>query len=298
MGCIYSESVFDGPEYRRHKPCRRLPASACSTKIDRFRPWKRGDTRESLKPITKVWAFGRSPGRASRRLATYAQDAHVAIAHLLRGNSGLHVRWSHDESSIILRTSAIRCRRWIVMRSVAADEPLETSYLAEARPVAILKRKASGPACLSPCTIPCAAILSSLQEAADRILFEHFPESLQDAIRDRFRLATRRDDARLRWRSYQSYWSLSFDNGRPTSGMPYCGLTSGTARSATSTGRSAGDLFGLEAAHSHYGASHDCPDDFTNGLALCVIHHRALDRGVIGARTRGRGCIAYWSGAE
>ena len=42
-----------------------------------------------------------------------------------------------------------------------------------------------------------------------------------------------------------------------------------------------GSDFGLEAAHIKWHQAGG-PDDVTNGIALCVIHHKALDRGVIG----------------
>lgn len=40
-------------------------------------------------------------------------------------------------------------------------------------------------------------------------------------------------------------------------------------------------VFGLEAAHIQW-HSHDGPDQVSNGLALCVLHHKALDRGALG----------------
>ena len=40
-------------------------------------------------------------------------------------------------------------------------------------------------------------------------------------------------------------------------------------------------LMGLEAAHIRWHANGG-PDEVTNGLALCVIHHKAFDRGGIG----------------
>lgn len=45
--------------------------------------------------------------------------------------------------------------------------------------------------------------------------------------------------------------------------------------------RVAGHAFGLDAAHVMWHQA-DGPDEVTNGLALCALHHRALDRGVIG----------------
>ena len=48
-----------------------------------------------------------------------------------------------------------------------------------------------------------------------------------------------------------------------------------------------GNAFGLEAAHIQWHAA-EGPDTVANGLLLCVLHHRALDRGVIGLETDGR----------
>lgn len=42
-----------------------------------------------------------------------------------------------------------------------------------------------------------------------------------------------------------------------------------------------GELLGLEAAHIQW-HSHDGPDRVPNGLALCMLHHKALDRGALG----------------
>ena len=41
---------------------------------------------------------------------------------------------------------------------------------------------------------------------------------------------------------------------------------------------------GLDAAHVHW-HSQDGPDDLENAIALCVLHHRLLDRGAIGLAT-------------
>ena len=45
------------------------------------------------------------------------------------------------------------------------------------------------------------------------------------------------------------------------------------------------ELLGLEAAHIQW-HSHNGPDDVSNGLALCLLHHRALDRGAVGLEAR------------
>jgi len=46
-------------------------------------------------------------------------------------------------------------------------------------------------------------------------------------------------------------------------------------------GRSGGTAIGVEAAHVRWFAL-DGPDDLDNGLALCSLHHKLFDRGVLG----------------
>ena len=48
------------------------------------------------------------------------------------------------------------------------------------------------------------------------------------------------------------------------------------------------ELLGLEAAHIQW-HSHLGPDVASNGLALCLLHHRALDRGAVGLEAKGDG---------
>ncbi|MAF67265.1 MAG: hypothetical protein CMJ84_16610 [Planctomycetes bacterium] len=48
-------------------------------------------------------------------------------------------------------------------------------------------------------------------------------------------------------------------------------------------GRIGSASFGLEAAHIRWKQAYG-PDQVTNGLALCALHHKALDRGVVGLR--------------
>ena len=48
------------------------------------------------------------------------------------------------------------------------------------------------------------------------------------------------------------------------------------------------ELLGLEAAHIQW-HSHNGPDNVFNGLALCLLHHRALDRGAVGLEAKDTG---------
>ncbi|MCY4648664.1 MAG: HNH endonuclease [Gammaproteobacteria bacterium] len=55
------------------------------------------------------------------------------------------------------------------------------------------------------------------------------------------------------------------------------------------------ELLGLEAAHIQW-HSHNGPDNVFNGLALCLLHHRALDRGAVGLEAKGKGYRVLVSG--
>ena len=57
-------------------------------------------------------------------------------------------------------------------------------------------------------------------------------------------------------------------------------------------------LPGLEAAHIRW-HSHDGRDVVSNGLALCGVHHKALDLGAMGLEVRGAGVrILVWQSAR
>lgn len=239
--------------------------------IDGLRPWKRGGVRAPHKPLTLLWALGRIR-QHKPRLVSYTQQAHEPIARLLR-EFGPPRKVVHPENPFWHLQSEGDGELWAVI----ADEPLslpprrsptrrdlETHGVRAGLSKSLHDRLRRDPVLL--------------REAADRILFAHFQESLHDAIRDAV-------------------------------GLPRDAMTRGVmAREGDVTGRAprdpdfrhavirayerrcavcnydleiAGDLFGLEAAHIRW-HSHDGPDVVPNGLALCVFHHRALDRGVIG----------------
>ena len=109
-----------------------------------------------------------------------------------------------------------------------------------------------------------------VMEVADELLQEHFPMSFHEEIcekvglqqrwvvRDKF-AATRDPSFRLNvLREYERRCAVcEFDV------------------------RLGDDLIGLEAAHIRW-HSHSGPDQVTNGLALCGLHHKALDKGALG----------------
>ena len=196
--------------------------------IDRLRPWKRGDTRAPHKPLTLLWALGRVR-QGKPRLASYAQDAHETIASLLR-EFGPPRKVAHPENPFWHLQSEGE-GLW----AVTADEPLR---LPPRRSPTRRDLETHGVrAGLSKPLHDCLRRDPELlREAADRILFEHFPESLHDAIRDQVGLP--RDAMTRGATGAGGGYGAAVRRGIPTSGMPCCGLTSAGAQSASLTWRS------------------------------------------------------------
>ncbi|MXY16464.1 MAG: restriction endonuclease [Acidobacteria bacterium] len=239
--------------------------------IDRLRPWKRGGTRAPHKPLTLLWALGRVRGRQPR-LASFAADAQEPIACLLK-EFGPPRKTAHPENPFWHLQSEGEGELW----AVVADEPLSlpprrspTRRDLEAHGVrAGLSKALHDRLCRDP---------ELLRETSDRILFTHFPESLHDAIRDAVGLPR---DAMTRGAMVRE--GNTGDRAPRDPEFRHAVLRAYERRCAVCDFdlQIAGDLFGLEAAHIRW-HSHDGPDLVPNGLALCVFHHRALDRGVIG----------------
>ena len=121
-----------------------------------------------------------------------------------------------------------------------------------------------------------------VQQAAQALLYEHFPYSLHDDIRtvagfpDEFLV---RDPAGLPYGliAPRAPTPMRDPNFRRAILQAYefrcavCGFDLSLE----------GDPFGLEAAHIKWHAVGG-PSKVPNGLALCSIHHKALDRGALG----------------
>ncbi|WP_419938155.1 phosphorothioated DNA-binding restriction endonuclease [Candidatus Palauibacter sp.] len=134
--------------------------------------------------------------------------------------------------------------------------------------------------------------------AAEEILHGHFPESLHREIREAAgirgeRMASEAEDASaaptLRERelgppSFYSYLARRrrrdplFRGSVLDEYMERCAVCELDIRLGAQP-------LGLEAAHIQW-HSHAGPDEVVNGLALCLLHHEAFDRGALGLEER------------
>lgn len=114
-----------------------------------------------------------------------------------------------------------------------------------------------------------------VEQAAARLLADHFPESLHQAIRDEVGLhdSVLQEDPALDL-STRKRRDPRFRDAVLTAYERRCAICDYDIRLSD-------DLFGLDAAHIRW-HSHGGPDTIPNGLALCAFHHRAFDRGAIG----------------
>lgn len=239
--------------------------------IDRLKTWKRDGRRAPHKPLTLLWALGRVR-QGQPRLASYVTDAHAPIAHLL-SEYGRPQKVLHPENPFWHLKSDGEGLLWEVRENQPLVLPpgrsptrrdLDRHGVRAGLSKALHDRLRRDP--------------ELLREAADRILFAHFPESLHDAIRDAVGLPR---DAMTRGAMVRE--GDTGDRAPRDPDFRHAVLRAYERRCAVCDFdlQIAGDLFGLEAAHIRW-HSHDGPDLVPNGLALCVFHHRALDRGVIG----------------
>ncbi len=234
-------------------------------RIDAINVWKSGGQRAPHKPLLLLLALG----RASRGMPR--QDS---FAELKRPLEGLLTRFGPPRETLHPEHPFIRLRKdrvWEVDRF--QDVPLNRSGDASPKFLVDEGIAAGLPESLYALLVTTPGLIA---EAAERLLVGHFPSSLHQDIRDAVGLrehevrdAPRRPrDPKFRHevlRAYERHCAV-------------CGFDI----------RLVDDLLGLEAAHIKWHAAGG-PDDVRNGLALCGLHHKALDRGAIGIEPTGSG---------
>ena len=236
--------------------------SDLEARIRAVRTWSRRGQRAPHKPLLLLWALARVQ-RGEPRLAPWTEVA-PALTTLLedfgpprKAHHPEHPFWRlqadglwevTDPTGLPLTTVPVN-RAGDVSKSALADAGAMGGF-----PTAGFAELSRDPA--------------RVNRIAGALLTAHFPPSLHDEILDAVDLpfvaethfARRRDPA---------FRELILD------GYDYSCAVCGLALSL------GGRAWGVEAAHVRWHA-HGGPDRFDNGLALCVLHHKALDRGALG----------------
>ncbi len=246
-----------------------LPASDVRTRTVRqiwqdalgsLHTWKRGSQRAVHKPLLSLLLIARASSRANRRVRFAEIENGLEI--LLRDFGPPRKSYHPEFPFWHLQTDGF----WEVE---AADElPKKTGGSSPTRST-LRKAEATGsvPDHLWQALVTQPDLRSELTE---KLLYCFWPETYHRAIRTAIGLPDKIETGR------------SEKKGRRDPSFREAVLRAYERRCAICgyDGRLANSLLGLEAAHVKWWAF--CgPDDISNGIALCSLHHVALDAGAI-----------------
>lgn len=220
--------------------------------------WKRGGERAPHKPLLLLLALGRMEG-GEARLMSY-RDIDEPLKELLE-QYGPPRKSQHPEYPF-----------WFLQSDQVWEVPGAEAYRARRGNSNAPRRELLDQDARGGFKAGVHALLEAdrklRHEIARELLSAHFPDSLHEEILasvgidlDRVSTTRSRRDPRFRTEVLEAY---EFQ-------CAVCGLDLKMGPA----------FFCLEAAHIRWHQASG-PDEVSNGLALCVIHHRALDRGAIG----------------
>ena len=234
-------------------------------RIGELRVWRGAGTRAPHKPLLLLLALGRLVGEAPR-LGSYGGDIEPPLRELL-ARFGPPRKVRHPEHPF---------RRLLTdgLWEIPGFEALPTNRWGDLRPKYLRERGIRG-GFPEPVQRLLLGDRELVEQAAARLLADHFPESLHQAIRDETGLhdSVVQEDAAFDGATRRRR-DPGFRDAVLTAYERCCAVCDYDIRLAD-------DLFGLDAAHIRW-HSHGGPDTIPNGLALCAFHHRAFDRGAIG----------------
>jgi putative restriction endonuclease len=223
-------------------------------KFDRLNVWQRGDERAPHKPLLLLLALG----FFSRGLRTFAYvDIEKKLAELLREFAPSR-RSVHPEYPFWrLRSDGV----WLVdstvpMRTRASNTDIPRTELRAANAIGHFTPEVQKAFDLEP---------QLVAEVAQRLLEAHFPESLRQDILDAVDLTFASSSATRRRRD------PGFRNAVLSAYQYRCALCGLDIRLGSVT-------IGLEAAHIRWHQANG-PNEVSNGVALCSIHHKLFDLG-------------------
>jgi len=236
--------------------------------LDRLNLWRRRGQRAPHKPLLLLLALGRV-ARGRDRLIRY-RDIEGPLKDLL-------VRFGPPRKSLHPQAPFGRLRTdglW----EIPGDKVLSTTKSGDLHRSALIEHDAMG-----GFTEPLYELLLSsprlVDEAAHALLDGHFPRSLHDDIRAAAGIPYYVADAPLR--PHAAGRDPTFRDQVLREYERRCAVCDFDIRIQD-------ELLGLEAAHIMWHAAGG-PDIVPNGLALCVVHHKALARGALGLGTGDRG---------
>lgn len=241
-------------------------------KLGQVKFWRRRGQRAPHKPLLVLLALGRvAQGR--ERLAPYEGDIEPSLTDLLK-RFGPPRKTIHPEHPFgRLRNDGL----WEVPEGAALPVTSQGDLLKSG----LIENAVTGgfPAPIYDLLISDSALV---QQAAQTILYEHFPYSLHEDIRAAagfpseflvrdapvvpYGPTVRPPVTRRRDRAFRHEVLRAYECRCAVCGFDLC---------------LEDEILGLEAAHIKWHSAGG-PNKVPNGLALCSIHHKALDRGALG----------------
>lgn len=240
-------------------------------RIAEIRVWRQDGQRAPHKPLLLLLALGRL-SRGKPRLASYTHEIRQPLSRLLdrfgpprRANHPEHPFWRLRNDNL-----------W----EVPDDETLPTTSSGDVLSSALAENGTHG-----GFPEPLQRLLRRnpelVETATAHLLAANFPDSLHLSIRDEVGLpagmvldqfpAVKPVPQRRRDPNFRPAVLTAYERR--------CAICDFDVRLAE-------DLLGLDAAHIKWHAAGG-PDRVPNGLALCKLHHHALDRGAIGLAPSG-----------
>lgn len=226
---------------------------------------QRGGVRAPHKPLLLLFALGRVHRRDERMVGYREIDRRVG--RLLR-EYGPPKPTSASYPFWYLRNDQL----WVVAE--APDVPLKKG--GGSPPIGYLKEHDTRGGFPESVHQLLAGDEELQREAASVVLQRHFPRSIHEELLESVGLPAEwaEDPVRLPAEKARRVRRAGFRKEVLEAYRQRCAVCGFDVRVA-------GHAFGLDAAHVMWHQA-EGPDEVTNGLALCALHHRALDRGVIG----------------
>ncbi len=231
-------------------------------RLDEINVWRRRDQRAPHKPLLLLLALGRLQ-QGKKRLAFYERDIRQRLHDLLRSFGPPRKSYRPEYPFWHLRSDEL----WEI-----PDDDLAT--IKGGSGASPTDRQLVDLAVRGGLPEPVYRLLGGnpelIQRAAQKILDGHFASSLHQPICDAVGLGRHLEiSEKLRRRR-----DPNFRRAVLTAYERRCAVCDFDIRIED-------DLVALDAAHIQWHAAGG-PDHVRNGLALCILHHRTLDRGAIG----------------
>jgi putative restriction endonuclease len=249
-------------------PVDAAPVEAAGEVLDRFaslRQHQREGQRSPHKPLLVLLALGRLAATGSSELTWSAAESQLAD---LIAEFGPPSRTSRAQSAAYpftrLRTDGV----WVLDQDVQMDL---VGALASRHVSGRFEASIESALCHDPALIGAAArglVLSNFPEtvAPDVLAAAGLDPDLILSSSDEVREGRHAPRTRRRDSGWRSAVLQAWDRQ-----CAFCGYD----------GQLAGASAGIDAAHVRW-FTFDGPDDLDNGLALCVLHHKLFDLGVLG----------------